>query len=260
MAIVMIERAVCGALRTSLSSVITPSLQLSKRNYVRVESVSTRFCHRPVAVRVSARQAHGLSSSTLDRRELDDDDDDDDKDKEEENGISQLRELCASKVPDYILRRAEELGFSVPTNVQQQALPILLSGRDCILHAQTGSGKTLAYLLPIFAKVQPTRAAVQAIVIVPTRELGMQVAKVARKLAGKGGSEDDGKAATKKYTVMVMTLLEGGTSSRQKAWLKAEPPQIVVGTLERVARMIETKNLRPNSVTTIVIDENRWML
>lgn len=41
--------------------------------------------------------------------------------------------------------------------------------------SQTGSGKTLAYLLPIFAKVQPTRAAVQAIVIVPTRELGMQV-------------------------------------------------------------------------------------
>lgn len=46
------------------------------------------------------------------------------------------------------------------------------------------------------------------------------MAKVARKLAGKGGSDDDGKAATKKDTVMVMTLLEGGTSSRQKAWLK----------------------------------------
>jgi hypothetical protein len=68
---------------------------------VRVDKISTRFCHRPVAVRVSARQAHGLSSSTLDRGELDDDDDN----KEEENGISQLRELCASKVPDYILRR-----------------------------------------------------------------------------------------------------------------------------------------------------------
>lgn len=47
-----------------------------------------------------------------------------------------------------------------------------------------------------------------------------QVAKVARKLAGKGGSEEDGKVAKEKGSVMVMTLLEGGTSSRQKAWLK----------------------------------------
>lgn len=46
------------------------------------------------------------------------------------------------------------------------------------------------------------------------------MAKVARKLAGKGDSEEDGKATKEKGTVMVMTLLEGGTSSRQKAWLK----------------------------------------
>lgn len=173
----------------------------------------------------------------------------------QEDGMSPLSKLCMNKVPEYVLRKAEEVGYSVPTLVQQEALPVLLSGRDCILHAQTGSGKTLAYLLPIFAKILPARAAVQAIVVVPTRELGMQVAKVARKLAGKGGSEEDGKAPKEKGTVMVMTLLEGGTNSRQKAWLKAEPPQIVVGTLERIARMIETKNLRTNAVNTIVIDE-----
>lgn len=50
--------------------------------------------------------------------------------------------------------------------------------------------------------------------------ISSQVAKVARKLAGKGGSEEDGKAPKEKGTVMVMTLLEGGTNSRQKAWLK----------------------------------------
>ncbi|CAI9271677.1 unnamed protein product [Lactuca saligna] len=47
----------------------------------------------------------------------------------------------------------EELGFLMPTEIQRQALPILLSGQDCILHAQTGSGKTLAYLLQIFSGI-----------------------------------------------------------------------------------------------------------
>jgi len=134
--------------------------------------------------------------------------------------VVSLRELCGDKVPQYLLQRAEEVGYAVPTRVQQEALPILLSGQDCILHSQTGSGKTLAYLLPIFSKILPSRAAVQAIVVVPTRELGMQVAKVARLLAGKGASEEEAKISKDKGTVMVMTLLDGGTSSRQKAWLK----------------------------------------
>lgn len=88
-----------------------------------------------------------------------------------------FRELLsgAAAFPDHLLQRVEELGFKYLTQVQKEALPVLLSGHDMILHAQTGSGKTLAYLLPIFSKVVPTRAAVQAIVVVPTRELGMQV-------------------------------------------------------------------------------------
>jgi ATP-dependent helicase YprA (DUF1998 family) len=88
-----------------------------------------------------------------------------------------FRELLsgAAALPDHLLQRVEELGFKYPTQVQKEALPVLLSGHDMILHAQTGSGKTLAYLLPMFSKVVPTRAAVQAIVVVPTRELGMQL-------------------------------------------------------------------------------------
>ncbi|XP_028119364.1 DEAD-box ATP-dependent RNA helicase 58, chloroplastic-like isoform X4 [Camellia sinensis] len=88
---------------------------------------------------------------------------------------STIRELCEDHIPDHILRRVEEVGFVVPTDVQRKALPIMLSGRDCILHAQTGSGKTLAYLLSIFAVVNTQRSSVQALIVVPTSELGMQV-------------------------------------------------------------------------------------
>ncbi|KAG6552675.1 hypothetical protein Mapa_005622 [Marchantia paleacea] len=176
-----------------------------------------------------------------------------------------LKELCDGMVPQHILEKAEELGFKYPTVAQQDALPPLLSGTDCLLHAQTGSGKTLAYLLPILSKLVP-RAAVQAVIVVPTRELGMQVAKVARSLMGKSLKSVDtdiegkevGKVAGKgdgKGTLTVMTLLDGGSASRQKKWIKAAPPQLIVGTLRCLIRLIESNHLRTNAITTLVIDE-----
>lgn len=167
-----------------------------------------------------------------------------------------LREICATLLPDELLDRAEEVGFTHPTNVQIQALPALLAGQDCVLHSQTGSGKTLCYLLAIFAKVKMTRAAVQAIVVVPTRELGMQVVRAARRL-GKTTeiSEGDNGSMMRRGTLNIMTLLDGGTSNRQKSWLKASPPQIIVGTLVCICKMIETKNLRTAAINTLVVDE-----
>ncbi|XP_024534047.1 DEAD-box ATP-dependent RNA helicase 58, chloroplastic [Selaginella moellendorffii] len=167
-----------------------------------------------------------------------------------------LRDLCGSKVPSHVLDRAEEAGLRFPTQVQMEALPVALEGRDCILHAQTGSGKTLAYMLPILSKISCQRSAVQAIVVVPTRELGIQVAQVARLLGGGVVLEEtDEIDTTKRTSVSVMTLLDGGTSSRQKKWLRAAPPQLVIGTLFTVCRMIETGNLKLNAVSTIVVDE-----
>ncbi|KAG4179661.1 hypothetical protein ERO13_A10G118100v2 [Gossypium hirsutum] len=85
-----------------------------------------------------------------------------------------LREICLDHVPGNVLRRLEEVGYLVPTDVQKEALPVLFSGNDCILHAQTGSGKTLTYLLLIYSQINPKKSAVQALIVVPTRELGMQ--------------------------------------------------------------------------------------
>ncbi|CAL5337731.1 unnamed protein product [Camellia sinensis] len=161
---------------------------------------------------------------------------------------STIRELCEDHIPDHILRRVEEVGFVVPTDVQQKALPIMLSGRDCILHAQTGSGMTLAYLLSIFAVVNTQRSSVQALIVVPTRELGMQVTKVAHMLAAKP-------AELGEEACCVMALLDGGMLRRHKRWLKVEPPTIVVATLGSLCQMIDKKIIKLDSMQVLIIDE-----
>lgn len=106
-----------------------------------------------------------------------------------------FRELFRDRLPDWLLTRLEHLGFAAPTLVQRQALEVILDDEkyDAVLHAQTGSGKTLAFLLPLFAMIEPSRSAVQGLVVVPTRELGLQVAGVAKRLAAGTGSGRDKK-------------------------------------------------------------------
>ncbi|KAH9765216.1 DEAD-box ATP-dependent RNA helicase 58 [Citrus sinensis] len=166
------------------------------------------------------------------------------------NNSLTLRELCQGHVPEHVLRRMDETGYVLPTDIQREALPVLFSSRDCILHAQTGSGKTLTYLLLIFSLVNAQRSAVQAVIVVPTRELGMQVTKVARVLAAKPSDTDlEHKPCT------VMALLDGGMLRRHKSWLKAEPPTIVVATMGSLCQLIEKHIFKLESVQVLVIDE-----
>ncbi|XP_048135475.1 DEAD-box ATP-dependent RNA helicase 58, chloroplastic isoform X2 [Rhodamnia argentea] len=141
-----------------------------------------------------------------------------DEEADPESAPPTLRRICSGHVPEHILRRMEEVGYVLATDVQREALPALFSGRDCVLHAQTGSGKTLTYLLRIFSVMNTQRSSVQALIVVPTRELGIQVAKVARLLAAK--PMDLEMKQNKPCTVMA--LLDGGTLKRHKSWLKVD--------------------------------------
>ncbi|CAL5395533.1 unnamed protein product [Camellia sinensis] len=166
---------------------------------------------------------------------------------------STIRELCEDHIPDHILRRVEEVGFVVPTDVQRKALLIMLSGRDCILHAQTGSGKTLAYLLSIFAVVNTQRSSVQALIVVLTRELGMQVTKVARMLAAKP-------AELGEEACCVIALLDGGMLRRHKSWLKllllsSGAPYNSGCNFGSLCQMIDKKVLKLDSMQVLLIDE-----
>uniref|UniRef100_A0A7N0SYI2 RNA helicase n=1 Tax=Kalanchoe fedtschenkoi TaxID=63787 RepID=A0A7N0SYI2_KALFE len=173
---------------------------------------------------------------------------------EVENGVEKLRDLCSGRVPEHVLCRMEEVGFVSPTDIQREALPVLFSGKDCILHAQTGSGKTLTYLLLILSVVNTQRSAIQALIVVPTRELGMQVSKVARVLAAKPST-----AELEQKPCTVMALLDGGLLSRQKSWIKAEPPTIVVATLDSLCQMIEKHILKLDMMKVLVVDEVDFM-
>ncbi|KAL5782545.1 hypothetical protein ACOSP7_007574 [Xanthoceras sorbifolium] len=166
------------------------------------------------------------------------------------NSSPTLREICQGHVPEDVLRRTEEIGYVLPTEIQREGLPFLFSGRDCILHAQTGSGKTLTYLLLIFSVINTQRSAVQALIVVPTRELGMQVTKVARMLAAKPTENDLGQKSC-----TVMALLDGGMLRRHRSWLKAEPPTIVVATIGSLCHLIEKHIFKLDSMRVLVIDE-----
>ena len=145
-------------------------------------------------------------------------------------------------LPDWLLQRCNDCGWRHPTVIQQRAWQEIASGADVVFQAQTGSGKTLAFLVPLLAKLEPNRAAIQAVIVVPTRELGLQVGRVAKRL-------------TAKTPIVIMNILEGSSNKRQRAWAWSEPPQVVIGTPQELTDMVEHGGIRYNSVKYVVVDE-----
>jgi superfamily II DNA/RNA helicase len=146
-------------------------------------------------------------------------------------------------MPDWLLEKCDANGWIHPTLIQQRALDCMFHDEpnSMVVQAQTGSGKTLTYLLPLLSQLEE-RAAVQAMIIVPTRELGLQVATIAKRLSGR--------------KFMIMSLLQGSTLKRQRAWAWAETPHVVIGTPTEVLEMVKYGGLpRINSVRTVVVDE-----
>jgi len=159
-------------------------------------------------------------------------------------------------LPSWLTTRLDELGYNYPTLIQQRALDTLLLEHDSgnlpnvILQAQTGSGKTLSYLLPTLIQLDASRSAIQGIIIVPTRELGLQVSRVAKRLAAASSPKTSAKGK-----IMVMSVLQGSQNKRQRAWAWAEPPHLVIGTPNEILNMVSKGGMRTNSVKVVVVDE-----
>eukprot|EP00977_Amphora_coffeiformis_P018027 scaffold6091_cov164-Amphora_coffeaeformis.AAC.11 len=173
-----------------------------------------------------------------------------------------FRERYSDVLPEWLLEKCDECGWEKPTRIQEKALDtIFRDKRDAIIQAETGSGKTLAYLLPALAAVDGSRAAVQAMIVVPTRELGLQVARVAKRLAAASvvsgdDGEDSSSSSPNKNRIMVMSVLQGSQNRRQRAWAWAEPPHIVIGTPQELCDMVKYGGIkRYNSVKLVVVDE-----
>lgn len=145
------------------------------------------------------------------------------------------------------LANLERLGYARMTPVQAAALPLALAGQDLIVQAETGSGKTAAYALALIAKLDTRSAAVQALVLCPTRELADQVAQEIRRLASAAAN------------VKVLTLCGGVPLRGQLASLE-HGAHVIVGTPGRVMDHLERNSLDLSALHVLVLDEADRML
>jgi ATP-independent RNA helicase DbpA len=140
-----------------------------------------------------------------------------------------------------------ELNLRVMTPVQEQAIPILLQGKDLIGQSQTGSGKTAAFALPILQRIQLTRRHPQALVLCPTRELCTQVAREIRKLG-------------RRLPGLQVQILSGGQPIRPQIAAMQSGLHIAVATPGRLLDHLDRKTLTLQRVQTVVLDEADRML
>lgn len=145
-----------------------------------------------------------------------------------------------------IISAITKMGFEEPTPIQKQAIPLVLAGLDVIGQAQTGTGKTAAFGIPIVESIKPTTAAVQALVLTPTRELAMQVAE-----------EIDKIGSFKR--VKVLPIYGGQPIDRQIRSLRSGV-QVVIGTPGRILDHLRRKTLNLEQVRIAVLDEADEML
>ncbi len=147
-----------------------------------------------------------------------------------------------------IIKAVSELGYESPTEIQKQTIPFILSDiRDLIALAQTGTGKTAAFSLPILDMIDDTSRKIQLLVLAPTRELALQIAK-------------DVKNYTKYLPNVKTVAVYGGSSITDQIRNLRDKPQIIVGTPGRVIDLINRKALDFSNIHWLVLDEADEML
>ncbi len=145
-----------------------------------------------------------------------------------------------------LVQAVTERGYTTPTSIQTAVIPVMLSGQDILGQAQTGTGKTAAFALPILHNLTPGKGHVQALVLAPTRELGLQVAEA---------MEEYGRH--RRFSVLAVY---GGTAYGPQIGSLRRGVDIVVGTPGRLLDLIQSKKLDLSQVQTVVLDEADEML
>ncbi|XP_030540676.1 DEAD-box ATP-dependent RNA helicase 57 isoform X3 [Rhodamnia argentea] len=145
------------------------------------------------------------------------------------------------KCKSYLLRNIAELGFKEPTPIQRQAIPVLLSGRECFACAPTGSGKTLAFVCPMLMKLKhASKEGIRAVILCPTKELAAQTTRECRKLA-RGN----------KFRIKLMTkaLVTNPDLSKLRC-------DILISTPLRLRLAIKNRKMNLSRVEYLVLDES----
>ncbi|MCC6216047.1 MAG: DEAD/DEAH box helicase [Polyangiaceae bacterium] len=146
-----------------------------------------------------------------------------------------------------VRRAIDELGWTSPTPVQQAVFEPATRGRDLVVQARTGTGKTGAFALPIVdALVRRGTAAVQALILCPTRELALQVGREVEALG--------------KHRGVTCAAVYGGAPMGRQVEALAGGAQVVIGTPGRVLDHLRRGTLDPSTIRTLVLDESDEML
>ena len=139
-----------------------------------------------------------------------------------------------------------EAGFEKPSPIQEEAIPVAIAGKDILARAKNGTGKTAAFVIPTLEKVKPKLNKIQALIMVPTRELALQTSQVVRTLGKHCG-----------ISCMVTT---GGTNLRDDIMRLNEPVHILVGTPGRVLDLASRRVTDLSECHLFIMDEADKML
>jgi ATP-dependent RNA helicase DDX6/DHH1 len=147
---------------------------------------------------------------------------------------------------DYFLKREllmgiYEKGFESPSPIQEESIPIALTGRDILARAKNGTGKTAAFCIPVIEKVDTTKNIIQALVLVPTRELALQTSQVCKELG-------------KHLNIQVM-VTTGGTSLKDDIMRLYNTVHIVVATPGRILDLTTKGVSKLDQCAVLVMDE-----
>lgn len=146
-----------------------------------------------------------------------------------------------------VFRAIKDLGFEIPSKIQEKAIPVLLEGHDLIGQAQTGTGKTAAFGLPLLSKLDVEQKSVQALILTPTRELAIQISEALQSFA--------------KYLPGFHILpIYGGASYETQIKSLKRGAHVVVGTPGRVMDLMRREKLILDELKALVLDEADEML
>ncbi len=136
-------------------------------------------------------------------------------------------------------------GYSVPTPIQDQAIPHMLNGKDVVGIANTGTGKTAAFLIPLINKILLNRLE-KVLIIIPTRELAAQI-------------NDEVKFFARGLNIYSLLCI-GGANIRQQMFILRQNPNIIIATPGRLKDLIERRAINLRQFKNIVLDEVDRML
>lgn len=134
-----------------------------------------------------------------------------------------------------------EAGFERPSPIQEEAIPIALTGRDILARAKNGTGKTAAFVIPTLEKINNKKAKIQALILVPTRELALQTSQVCKNLG--------------KHLNLQIMVTTGGTTLKDDIMRLSEPVHVVVGTPGRILDLASKGVADFSEANTFVMDE-----